>query len=93
MSIVATSPADLVRAWLALVALGLAASAIAALVGPPPVPRLAAAGVLALAWAKARLILARYLGLAAAPAWRRGFETVLALYALLLLRLFLVSAL
>lgn len=93
MTVVATPPRVLVRAWLALVALGTATSALAAVVGPPPVPWLAAVGVLALAWAKARLILGAYLGLSAVPEWRRGFATVLALYALLLFALFLLPAL
>lgn len=93
MGVVATPPVVLVRAWLALVGLGAATSAFAALGGSPPVSWPLAAAVLALAWLKARLILARYLGLAAAPTWRRGFETVLGLYALLLLGLFLVPAL
>jgi len=47
--------------------------------------------ILALAWWKARVILARYLGLAQAPFWRRGFDTVLALYAALLLVLYLAA--
>jgi len=46
-----------------------------------------------LPWLKARLILGNYLGLDAAPFWRRGFETSLALFCLLLLGLDLTPAL
>ena len=46
--------------------------------------------ILTLAWLKARVILGRYLGLAAAPFWRRGFNLSLALFCLLLLGLYLV---
>jgi hypothetical protein len=46
-------------------------------------------GVLCLAGVKAHLILTRYLGLSAAPAWARGFDLVL----VLLLALFAVLAL
>ena len=40
-----------------------------------------------------RLILTRYLGLANAPFWRRGFDVTLGLFVLLLLALYLVPAL
>lgn len=64
------------RAWLLLVALSLASTGLAA-------SGLSGAGfvlaVLALAGIKARLILAHYLGLTAAPAWARGFDLGLAL--------------
>ncbi|WP_299848913.1 nitric oxide reductase F protein [uncultured Roseovarius sp.] len=46
--------------------------------------------VFVLAWLKARIILAQYLGLAAAPFWRRGFEISLACFCTLLLALYLV---
>ncbi|MGO4908060.1 hypothetical protein ACEN2J_06955 [Pseudorhodobacter sp. W20_MBD10_FR17] len=36
--------------------------------------------ILLLAWAKARIIAARYLGLAQAPTYLRGFSLVLALF-------------
>ena len=74
MSVVAVPPRTLVEAWGGLVALGAATSLLAAVVGPPPIPTLAAALVLALAWLKARLILRRYLCLEAAPSWRGGFD-------------------
>jgi len=93
MTVVAIEPRTLVRAWLTLLAFAAATSGLAAVVGPPPVPWLVALAVLALAWLKARVILVHYLGLAAAPTWRRGFEVVLALYLLLLFALFLLPAL
>ncbi|MBE2277252.1 MAG: nitric oxide reductase F protein [Rhodobacteraceae bacterium] len=76
----------LTRAWLWLIGLSLASTALAAsgLAGPAFV-----LGVLCLAGVKAHLILTRYLGLSAAPAWARGFDLVL----VLLLALFAVLAL
>jgi hypothetical protein len=57
-------------------------------------PRPAAgAAILAQALVKARVILARYLGLDAAPSWLSGFTTVLGLWALLMLGLYLVPVL
>ncbi len=50
---------------------------------------LGGAAILTLAWAKARVILNAYLRLNEAPAFRRGFGLALALYALLLLALYL----
>ena len=38
MSVVATPPRVLVKAWAGLVALGAATSLAAAIVGPPPIP-------------------------------------------------------
>lgn len=54
---------------------------------------LAGAAILTLAWAKARVILAHYLGLVRAPFWQRGFDTALALFCLVLLGLYLGPAL
>ncbi len=62
------------RAWIMLLALSAASTALAA-------SGLGGAGfalvVLTLAGAKARIILSAYLGLAAAPAIRAGFDAVL----------------
>lgn len=84
----------LLRAWAALMILSLGSTVVAALVSGGGLGRTAslAAGatILALAWAKARVILARYLGLARAPSWRQGFEIVLGLFALGLLVLYLI---
>lgn len=82
------------RAWLVLLALCAGSTGLALAVGAAPpgpmVPALGAA-ILGLAWAKARIVLARYLGLTAAPSWLRGFDLVLALYAVLLLGLYLAG--
>jgi len=83
----------LTRAWIALVFLGLATTAIAAL-GPEAGARIwLGALILAIAFLKMRLILTRYLGLADAPFWCRGFDVTLGLFVLLLLVLYLVPAL
>ncbi|WP_101068466.1 nitric oxide reductase F protein [Roseovarius salinarum] len=82
----------LLRAWAALVGLGLASTVVAALHWPPGWAAPAGALILVLAWLKARVILSRYLGLHAAPFWRRGFETALGLFCLLLLAFHLASA-
>lgn len=85
--------ADPTRAWIALVALSAASTALAAVVASGGLVglwvTLAGAAILALAWCKAQLILDAYLGLAAVPAFRRGMALVMALYALLLLGLYL----
>ena len=52
---------------------------------------LAGVAILALAWGKAQLILDAYLGLANAPAIRRGMALVMVLYALLLPGLYLAA--
>jgi len=83
------------RAWVALVALSAASTALAVAVSSGSLAglrvTLAGAAILALAWGKAQLILDAYLGLAAAPALRRGMALVMALYALLLLGLYLAA--
>lgn len=77
-------------AWGSLIALGAATT----LLSPGgvwevwPIP--AAMAVLSLAWLKARIILSTYLGLSAAPFWRRGFEFGLAVLCLILLGLYLL---
>jgi hypothetical protein len=83
----------LTRAWLWLLCLGGTSALVAALVSFGVSRPLAGSVVLCLAWLKARTILSRYLGLAVAPAWLRGFNTVLGLYALLLLGLYLIPEL
>ncbi len=85
----------LTRAWALLLALSLASTALSIAVAKGALTDLNAtlsgAVILGLAWAKARTILSQYLGLKAAPAWLRGFNTVLALYALVLLGLYLAA--
>jgi hypothetical protein len=88
-------PDTITRAWIWLVALSLGSTAIAATVSAGQVSglgvTLAGSAILALAWAKARIILARYLGLAQAPFWHRGFSVVLGLYCIILLGLYLIG--
>jgi hypothetical protein len=64
----------LLLAWAGLVTLSLAGAGLS-LVPAGPVLSLMA---LSLALLKGRIILHRYLGLAHAPRWRRGFDMVLA---------------
>jgi hypothetical protein len=78
------------RAWAALIALSLGSTAVSLWHWPPNLTAMTGALILTLAWLKARVILARYLGLAAAPFWRRGFDLALALFCLLLLGLYLL---
>jgi hypothetical protein len=80
----------LIRAWFWLMALSLATTALSLAVRHMPVPALAGAAILAIAYLKARLILASYLGLAATPFWRRGFDLAIGAYVILLLALYLV---
>ncbi len=79
----------LTRAWIALVALGLATTALAAR-GPEPGTPWLGVLILGIAFLKMRLILTRHLGLADAPFWRRGFDATLGLFVLLLLGLYLI---
>jgi uncharacterized membrane protein YjjP (DUF1212 family) len=88
-----TGTRPLLRAWLWLVAFGVATSLVAALAGTGRWHPALAAVVLALAGLKAVQILRHYLGLAAVPNWRRGFETVIGLYLVLLFGLYLVPLL
>lgn len=65
----------LTRNWLVLIALILATTGLAALDG-----RIAAAGLLALAWAKSRAILGGFLHLDRAPGWLSAFLVPLGLW-------------
>ncbi len=77
----------LTRAWLALLALSVA-SAILTLLPIPPA--LLGGGILILALAKSRVILARYLDLATSPTWLRGFTMVLTGFAVVIFALYLI---
>ncbi|MBC7146897.1 MAG: nitric oxide reductase F protein [Thioclava marina] len=85
----------LIRAWAWLIALSAASTALAVAVSQGLLSgrgvTLGGAAILILAWAKANVILSRYLGLAQAPFWHRGFRIVLGLYAVLLLGLYLIA--
>jgi len=78
------------RAWIALAVLSLASTALAQWDLAGLAQAVAGAAILTLAFFKARLILGRYLGLAAAPYWQSGFNLVIALYMGLLLALYLL---
>ena len=80
------------RSWAWLLALSLASTAAALAVESGGSSRLAGAVILLLAYLKARLILANYLGLAGAPSWLRGFNLVIGLFMALLLALYLIPA-
>lgn len=83
----------ILRAWVALLVFSLLSTLIAAAVGGGRLDAGLVAGggtaTLLLAWMKARVILSDYLGLRAAPFWRRGFMLVLTIYALVLAGLYL----
>ena len=82
------------RAWLILLALS-AASTVASfgvtLQRPTTIPLLGGIIILLLAWAKARIIAARYLELAQAPSFLRGFSLVLGIFMAGLLGLYLIA--
>ncbi|RKF13507.1 nitric oxide reductase F protein [Roseovarius spongiae] len=84
-----TRPDKLTFAWISLLVLSGATTIVAELVNLGFDPRVTGTLVLFLALMKARIILARYLGLAEAPSWRRGFNLALSLFCLLLLGLYL----
>lgn len=77
-------------AWGSLIALSLASTLLSLPAVWTQWPMATGITVLLLAWLKARVILMRYLGLAAAPTWRRGFDFALAVLCLLMLGLYLV---
>jgi len=82
-----TLSAPLVKAWIALIALSLG-SALLTVLGLPV--KVTGAAILALALAKARVILMRYLGLDQAPSIGRGVTAVLSLFTLTVFGLFLI---
>ncbi len=83
-----------IRAWLWLIGLSLLSTILALLVDQRlsgAAVTAAGAAILTLSWLKARVILSDYLGLRAAPFWRRGFGMVLAFYMLMLLGLYVAA--
>lgn len=69
----------LTKTWLTLIALTLATVILAGIDG-----RLAVAGILALAFFKARLILGRFLHLGAASGWLSAFAVPIGIWLLLI---------
>ncbi len=86
-------PDTLTIAWIALIVLSGLSAATAVLVNSGFDVRVTGAVVLFLALMKARIILSRYLGLADAPSWRRGFNLSLSIFCLVLLGLYLIPVL
>ncbi len=83
-----------IRAWLWLIGLSLTSTLVAIAVDQRltgAAVTLAGAVILTLSWLKARVILSDYLGLRAAPFWRRGFGMVLGFYMALLLGLYVAA--
>ncbi len=70
------------RAWIVLIVLSAASTAIAA---SGMQGRMLALAVLPIAWVKAQVVLNRYLGLAQAPVIARGFALSLAAFMALLI--------
>jgi hypothetical protein len=81
----------LTRAWIILIALSAVSAFTAGLVDAGFDRRITGVVVLMLALLKARVILSQYLGLWAAPSWRRGFNLSLTAFCLLLLGLYLAA--
>ncbi|WP_170332371.1 cytochrome C oxidase subunit IV family protein [Ruegeria arenilitoris] len=80
-------PSPITCAWLALLALSVASAFLTMM---PIAPKLLGGGILILALAKSRIILAKYLELAHSPSWLRGFTMVLTAFAVLIFGLYLV---
>lgn len=80
-------------AWGALIGLSTGSTLLTADTIWAQWPAVTGIAVLLLAWQKARIILTRYLGLADAPTWRRGFDFALAVLCLLMLGLYLTPQL
>ena len=81
---------DLIEAWAALVALRLG-TVLLATRGAPAGPYVAL-GVLVLAGFKARVILARYLGIGGSRFWMRTFDLVIGLFLALCFGLYLFGS-
>jgi len=81
----------LVAAWGALVALSVATTVLSLIDAAGPARALSAAAVIVLAGLKARVILARYLGLAQSRFWTRGFDGVLGVFLALAFGIYLVG--
>jgi hypothetical protein len=83
----------LLHAWAWLMAASAATAVLTLATDGAPLGPLSAAALLGLAGVKAALILRRYLGLEAAPFWRRGFETALGFALIVFLGLFVLPVL
>lgn len=79
------------RAWVALIVLTGLGTVLSLVPGVGRASDLAGLAILALAWAKTRIILLDYLGLRAAPSWRRGGVAALSFVALLFAGLYMAG--
>ena len=85
----ATDP--LLRTWVALLLLSLLGTALS-IAAPGQIPaKLIGFAILAMGWAKARLILLSYLGMAKAPSWRGGAAAIIAFACLVFAALYAAS--
>lgn len=87
-----SSSRALVEAWSALVVLSAATTAMTMLEVSQQTRWVIAGTVLCLAGAKARVILARYLGLRQTRFWTRLFDAVIALFLAIAFALYLMGA-
>jgi hypothetical protein len=83
---------DLVQAWAALVVLSLGTVVLSSIGTAGQRGAFVAAGVLVLAWLKARVILGRYLGLAGSRFWTRTFGLVIGMFLVLSFALYLFGS-
>jgi len=81
---------DLIEAWTALIVLSLSTVLLASRGGPAG--PFVALGVLVLAGMKARMILARYLGICGSRFWTRTFDLVIGLFLALCFGLYLFGS-
>ncbi|MFV0368837.1 MAG: cytochrome C oxidase subunit IV family protein [Hyphomicrobiaceae bacterium] len=81
----------LTYAWIALVGLSIATTALTMVNAHGNLRKLLVAGVLAIAAVKARIILTRYLNLVQSRFWTRVFDIVGAVFFVLLYGIFLVG--
>jgi len=85
-------PRPLINAWIALIVLSLATTALSIAGSDKTWVPVTGTAILLIAWIKARLVLARYMGLAAAPSWQGGFDICLGIFVLVLGGLYLAPA-
>ena len=88
-----TGPQKLHIAWVSLIGLSIMSTALTFPALATYWPTASGLSVLVLAWLKARIILARYLGLATAPRWQSGFNRALGAVFLAFMALYLVPLL
>lgn len=83
---------DLIKAWLALIALSFGTVLIASDAVSGRGGMLAGAAVLVLAGLKARVILGRYLGLSGSRFWTRTFDLAIGIFLALAFALYVIGS-